>query len=130
MDLITFAIVVASMEFVVGLALLLSPVRAMDRVWVVLDNSALLSVIMYGFLAVSVSAVVRDGEFKWGLRGVITWIALLTIVKSLLYIWFPKQMESMQRRCLRRDQPSWTRCIGGFMLLAFVFLSWSVREML
>jgi hypothetical protein len=130
MDLITFAIVVALMEFVVGLALLLSPVRAMDRVWVVLDNSALLSVIMYGFLAVSVSAVVRDGEFKWGLRGVITWIALLTSVKALLYIWFPKQMESMQRRFLRRDKPSWTRCIGGFMLLAFVFLSWSVREML
>ena len=130
MDLITFAIVVALMEFVVGLALLLSPVRAMDRVWVVLDNSALLSVIMYGFLAVSVSAVVRDGEFKWGLRGVITWIALLTSVKALLYIWFPKQMESMQRRYLRRDKPSWTRCIGGFMLLAFVFLSWSVREML
>ena len=76
MDLITFAVVVALMEFVVGLALLLSPVRAMDRVWEVLDNSALLSVIMFGFLALSVSAVVGDGEFEWGLRGVITWIAL------------------------------------------------------
>ena len=130
MDLITFAIVVALMEFVVGLALLLSPVRAMDRVWEVLDNPALLSVVMFGFLTISVSAVVRDGVFEWELRGVITWIALLTSVKALLYIWFPKQMESMQRRCLRRDKPSWTRCIGGFMLLAFVFFSCSVQEML
>jgi hypothetical protein len=85
---------------------------------------------MFGFLILSVSAVVQDREFEWGLRGVITWIALLTITKALFYIWFPKQMESMQRRCLRLDKPSWTRCIGGFMLLAFVFLSWSVREML
>ena len=130
MDLITFAVVVALMEFVVGLALLLSPVRAMDRVWVVLDNSALLSVIMFGFLTVSVSAVVGDGEYKWGLRGVITWIALLTSVKALLYIWFPKQMESMQRRCLRRDKPSRTRVLGAIMLVCFVFFSWSVREML
>lgn len=130
MDLITFAVVVALMEFVVGLALLLSPVRAMDRVWVVLDNSALLSVIMFGFLTVSVSAVVGDGEYKWGLRGVITWIALLTSVKALLYIWFPKQMESMQRRCLRRDKPLRTRVLGGIMLVCFVFFSWSVREML
>ena len=55
MDLITFAIVVASMEFVVGLALLLSPERALDRVLEVLDNQALLSVIMFGFLILSVS---------------------------------------------------------------------------
>ena len=88
MDLITFAVVVALMEFVVGLALLLSPVRAMDGLWEVLDNRPLLSVIMFGFLTISVSAVVRDGEFAWGLRGVITWIALLTCVKALLYIWF------------------------------------------
>jgi hypothetical protein len=47
MDLITFAIVVASMEFVVGLALLVSPVRAIDRVWELLDNPGLLSVIMF-----------------------------------------------------------------------------------
>ena len=86
MDLITFAVVVALMEFVVGLALLLSPVRAMDGLWEVLDNRPLLSVIMFGFLAVSGSAVVLDGEFEWELRGVITWIALVTIVKALLYI--------------------------------------------
>ena len=130
MDLITFAVVVALMEFVVGLALLLSPVRAMDGLWEVLDNRPLLSVIMFGFLAVSGSAVVLDGEFAWELRGVITWIALFTIVKALLYIWFPKQMESMQRRFLRRDKPSWTRCIGVVMLLAFVFFSWAAQEML
>ena len=130
MDLITFAVVVALMEFVVGLALLLSPVRAMDRVWEVLDNPALLSLIMFGFLTVSVSAVVRDGEFEWELRGMITWIALLTSVKALFYIWFPKQMEPMHRRFVPRDKPLWARCIGGFMLLASVFFSWSVQEML
>ncbi len=130
MDLITFAVVVASMEFVVGLALLLSPVRAMDGLWEILDNRPLLSVIMFGFLAVSGSAVVLDGEFAWELRGVITWLALVTIVKALLYIWFPKQMESMQRRFLRRDKPLWTRCIGVVMLLAFVFFSWAAQEML
>jgi hypothetical protein len=115
---------------VVGLALLLSPVRAMDRVWEVLDNPALLSVIMFGFLTVSVTAVVQDGEFGGGLRGVITWIAALTCVKALIYIWFPKQMEPMHRRFLPRDKPLWTRYIGGFMLLAFVFFSWSAQEML
>ncbi|MBT4012840.1 MAG: hypothetical protein HN617_11710 [Planctomycetaceae bacterium] len=130
MDLITFAIVVASMEFVVGLALLLSPERALDRVLEVLDNQALLSVIMFGFLILSVSAVVRDREFEWGLRGVITWIALLTITKALLYIWFPKRMEPLQRRFLRRDKPLWTRCIGVFMLLFCTFLSWSAYAML
>lgn len=130
MDLITFAIIVALLEFVVGLSLLLSPVRAMERVWEILDNPALLSVIMFGFLTVSVSAVVQDGEFEWGLRGVITWIALLTCVKALLYIWFPKQMEPMHRRFLPRDEPLWTRCIGGLMLMAFVFFSWSAQEML
>jgi len=130
MDLITFAVVVALMEFVVGLALLLSPVRAMDGLWEVLDNRPLLSVIMFGFLAVSGSAVVLDGEFAWELRGVITWIALVTIVKALLYIWFPTKMGSMQRRFLRRDKPSWTRCIGVVMLLAFVFFSWAAQEML
>ena len=130
MDLITFAVVVALLEFVVGLALLISPVRGLDGVRKVLDNSSLLSVIMFGFLIVSVCAVVRDGEFAWGLRGVITWLAMLTIVKALLYIWFPKKMGSMQRRFLRRDKPLWTRCIGVVMLLAFVFFSWSVQEML
>jgi hypothetical protein len=130
MDLITFAVVVALLEFVVGLALLLSPVRGMDRVREVLDNSSLLSVIMFGFLIVSVSAVVRDGEFEWGLRGVITWLAMLTIVKALLYIWFSKQMESMQRRFLRRDKPLLTRCIAVLMLLFCAFLSWSACEML
>jgi len=130
MDLITFAVVVALMEFVVGLALLLSPVRAMDGLWEVLDNRPLLSVIMFGFLAVSGSAVVLDGEFEWELRGVITWIALVTIVKALLYIWFPEKMGSMQRRFLRRHKPLWTRCIGVVMLLAFVFFSWAVQEML
>ena len=130
MDLITFAVIVALMEFVVGLALLLSPVRAMDGLWEVLDNRPLLSVIMFGFLAVSGSAVVLDGEFEWELRGVITWIALVTIVKALLYIWFPKKMGSMQRRFLRRDKPLWTRCIGVVMLLAFVFFSWAAQEML
>jgi len=61
---------------------------------------------------------------------VITWIALVTIVKALLYIWFPEKMGSMQRRFLRRHKPLWTRCIGVVMLLAFVFFSWAVQEML
>jgi Ca2+/H+ antiporter len=130
MDLITFAIIVALMELVVGLSLLLSPVRAMDRVCEILDNPALLSVIMYGFLAVSVSAIFRDGEFEWKLRGVITCIALLTSVKALLYIWFPQKMASTHRRILRRDKPLRTRCIGAFMLLYFVFFSWSAQQML
>ena len=130
MDLITFAVVVALLEFVVGLAFLLSPVRAMDGVREVLDNSSLLSVIMFGFLIVSVSAVVRDGEFEWGLRGVITGLAMLTIVKALLYIWFPKQMESMQRRFLLRNKPLWTRCIAVLMLSFCAFLSWSAYVML
>ena len=130
MDLITFAIVVALMEFVVGLPLLLSPVRAMERVHEVLNNSSLLSVIMFGFLTVSVSAVVRDGEFEWGSRGVITWFALLTSVKALLYIWFPKKMEAMHRRFLRRNEPFWTRCMAVLMLLFCGFFSWSAYEML
>jgi hypothetical protein len=130
MDLITFAIIVALMELVVGLSLLLSPVRAMDRVCEILDNPALQSVIMYGFLTVSVSATFRDGEFEWKLRGVITCIALLTSVKALLYIWFPQKMASTHRRILRRDKPLRTRCIGAFMLLYFVFFSWSAQQML
>jgi hypothetical protein len=130
MDLITFAIAVALMEFLVGLPLLLSPVRAMERVREVLDNSSLLSVIMFGFLIISVSAVVRDGEFTWELRGVITWLAMLTIVKALLYIWFPKKMEAMQGWFLRRDKPLWTRCIAVLMLLFCTFFSWSAYAML
>jgi hypothetical protein len=130
MDLIAFAVVVASMEFVVGLALLASPGRAIDRVWEVLDNPGLLSVIMFGFLIFSVSAVLRDGELEWGLRGVITCFALLTIVKALLYIWFPKQMGSMQRRFLRRGKPLLTRCFALLMLWFCAFFSWSACEML
>ncbi|MBT4692857.1 MAG: hypothetical protein HOB73_05900 [Planctomycetaceae bacterium] len=130
MDLITFAVVVALLEFVVGLSLLISPVRGMEVVREVLDNSSLWSVIMFGFLIVSVTAVVQDGEFTWELRGVITWLAIVTSVKALLYIWFPDQMQTMQGWFLRRDKPLWTRCIAVLMLLFCAFLGWSAYAML
>ena len=130
MDLITFAIVVASLELVIGLALLFSPVRAMDGVCEIFENTALVSVIMFGFFALSVTAVLRDGDFDGGIRELVTWLALLTCLKALLYIWFPEKMRRMQDCFLRRDRPLWTRCSAVLMLSFGGFLSWTAYEML
>ena len=130
MDLITFAIAVALLELVVGISLLLAPVRSMDRVCELLDDTALLRVIMFGFLTVSITAVVRDGAFEGGVRELLTWIAIFSSVKALLYIWFPQFMVSLRSRFLDRDRRWCTRGLGLIMMVCFVFFSWTVRELL
>ena len=54
MDLITFAMVVGLFELVAGLSFIVAPAKALARVQEILDNDALTSVMMFGFLLISV----------------------------------------------------------------------------
>ena len=115
MDLITFAIVVGLFELVAGLAFVVSPVKALSRLLEILENYGLTSIIMFGFLTISVTAIYRSGVCEVNLQGFLTLLAIGTSVKALLYIWFPSAMVASRRWFLKEDRPKVTRCIGVLM---------------
>ena len=122
MDLFTFAIVVGLFELVAGLAFVVSPVKALARVLEIIENYGMTSIMMFGFLTISVTAVYRSGVYEANLSGFLTLLAIITSVKALLYIWFPSAMVASRRLFLKKDRPMVTRCIGVLMTGFGIFL--------
>ena len=130
MDLITFAMVVGLFETVAGLAFIVSPVKALARVLEIIENYGLTSIMMFGFLTISVTAIYRSGEYETNLSGFLTLLAIITSVKALFYIWFPSLMVASRRWFLKKDRPTVTRLMGMLMTGFGIFLFTAAYQLL
>ena len=130
MDLITFAMVVGLFELVAGLSFIVAPAKALARVQEILDNDALTSVMMFGFLLISAVAVLREGVYTADLSGFLTLLAVVTVIKALIYIWFPSRMVASRRWFLREGRPMATRLIGMLMTGFGIFLFTAAYQLL
>lgn len=121
MTVTTFAVLVAVLEFTIGLPLLVAPAQAtswMTRL-VKDEMSYRLSGVLTLMLGVSVLA--HEPTVTMDLAGVIRLLALMTAIKGLVICWWPHRHENIVERVM--STPARQRAVGLLALIVSVLLT-------
>jgi uncharacterized membrane protein len=101
MTLATFAYIVGIIELLFGLPMLVSSKKAAAWIRKAFQDDVLIRVIGALFLVISVLVLLTEGtQIGTDVPGLIRLVAWLTVVKSLIFAWFPDVARDVRDKWL------------------------------
>lgn len=98
MTLSTFAYIIGFLEILVGVPLIIAPDKTMSWLRKMLDEDALIRVTGAAFIIIGFFVLKDDYSVGTDVPGLIKLVAWITVIKSVIFCWFPQYGRRMHDR--------------------------------